>query len=298
MNCSRPNSAFRLQPLAFRLIRPVLHPTGRGPGNGQFALQRELRRRKLPWLAIGGALEDADIPWFWSWEDRAALLACEAMGRPYVAGPNVLFENAKEPCRNEIERELCRAVHCRLWLTESLWYARLMRRCFSSANGALIAVIPYPLDPMPPGPRELHYDLLIYAKSGYRGATIARLRRRFRRVRILRYGRYRRAALVEAASTCAACVYLSDDDRGPLALAEILASGCPTVGLPHGAPFLIHGQNGYFVPDLECPALLDAVRRARTLDRRQIAHAAHLRFHPAIVVNRLMKQLAGVLEGG
>ena len=296
MNHPRSNSAFGLQPLAFRLVRPILHPSGRGPGNGQFALQKELRRRELPWLAIGGVLEDGDIPWFWSWEDRTSLLACEAMGRPYVAGPNVLFENAKEPCRNEMERELCRAVHCRLWLTESLWYARLMRRCFASQNRAPITVIPYPLDPLPTGPREIRHDLLIYAKSGYRGATIARLRRRFRRVKVLRYGRYRREALLEAASTSAACVYLSDDDRGPLALAEILASGCPAVGLPHGAPFIVHGQTGHFVPNLEFHTLSDAVQRVHSLDRRQIAEAARIRFEPTAVADELVKRLIGVLK--
>ena len=294
MNRPRSNSAFRLQPSAFRLVRPVTSPTNRGPGNGQFALQKELRRRNLLWLAIGGVLQDTDIPWFWSWEDRAALLACEAIGRPYVAGPNVLFENAKQPCRNATERELCRAVHCRLWLTESVWYARLMRRHFSSRNRAPIAVVPYPIAPMPRGPRAIRHDLLIYAKSGYRGATIARLRRRFRRVKILRYGRYRRAALLEAASTSAACVYLSDDDRGPLALAEILTSGCPTVGLPHGAPFIVDGRNGHFVSNLEADALIAAVERTRLLDRDQIASDARACFAPAPVVDRVIEWLQTV----
>lgn len=274
-----------------RLIRPVLRPSGRGPGNGQFALQKELRRRNLPWLAVGGVPADADVVWFWSWEDRGALLDREAAGRPYVAGPNVLFENAKEPCRNESERRLCAAMHCRLWLTESPWYARLMRRWFTSNNKTPIRILPYPLDPMPPGPGPLRHDLLIYAKSGYRGATLARLRLRFRNARLLRYGHYRRDALREAAATSAACVYLSDDDRGPLALAEILASGCPVIGLPRGAPFLNHGENGYFVRDLEAGTLIDAVERARLLNRPRIAAAAQDRFAPRRIVDTILPWL-------
>ena len=69
----------------------------------------------------------------------------------------------------------------------------------------------------------------------------------------VRYGKYRRERLIELARRSRACVYLSDCDRGPLALAEILLAGCPAVGVPCGAPWIGSGQTGVQVQTLDFP---------------------------------------------
>ena len=102
-----------------RLIREVTAPSGRGPGNGQFALQRALRQRAPRWLKIGGILHEAEIPWFWCWEDREAAAMCARTGRPFVAGPNILFDDSRHPCRSAAERDICDAASCLLLFTKS-----------------------------------------------------------------------------------------------------------------------------------------------------------------------------------
>ena len=81
-----------------------------------------LRRYGPRWLHVGGMLQQGEIPWFWCWLDREAALLCAASGQPFVAGPNMLFENSRQPCRNPAERALCNAASCRLLFTESTWY--------------------------------------------------------------------------------------------------------------------------------------------------------------------------------
>ena len=112
-NVSRTAARIGGRSWRFRLIRAVPAPTGRGPGNGQFALQAALRRRGPSWLAIGGPLRPGEIPWFWSWEDRETAALCAATGQPFVAGPNILFAQSRDPCRIEAEREICHAASCR-----------------------------------------------------------------------------------------------------------------------------------------------------------------------------------------
>ncbi len=225
-----------------RLIRPVRSPTGRGPGNGQFALQAALRRIGTPWLAIGGALRPGEIPWFWSWEDRETAALCARTQQPFVAGPNVLFAQSRDPCRLEAEREICRAASCRMLFTESEWYRRLIAEHLGPANRAPIVVWPYPIDPHPGGPLKAAYDLLIYEKSGVGRETVERLQAAWPRHVRIRYGRYRREELAVAARRSRVCAYLSDDDRGPLALAEILLAGCAAVGIPRGAVYRARPQ--------------------------------------------------------
>ena len=65
-----------------RLIREVREPTGRGPGNGQFALQRALTARAPNWLQIGGPLRKGEVPWFWCWADAEAAALCARTGQP------------------------------------------------------------------------------------------------------------------------------------------------------------------------------------------------------------------------
>ena len=56
-----------------------------------------------------------------------------------------------------------------------------------------------------------------------------------------------RNALVKVTNTHSC---LADDERGPLALQEILLAGCPTVGVRTGAPYVEHGFSGFWVERL------------------------------------------------
>ena len=188
-----------------------------------------------------------EIPWFWCWEDREAAALCASAGTPFVAGPNILFATAAHPCRIEAEREICNAASCRLLFTESAWYGELIERHRGPANRAPIVLWPYPIDPRPGGPLPPQYDLLVYEKSGIDAAAGRRACSGPGR------GTSGSATAAIAASSSwrwparsRCCLYLSDDDRGPLALAEILLAGCPAVGdsergavhraRPHGRP--------------------------------------------------------------
>lgn len=274
-----------------RLIRAVRRPGGRGPGNGQFALQRALAATGPEWLKIGGTLQSGEIAWFWCWLDRAAAAVCAATGRPLIVGPNILFQSSRNPCAVAEERELCHSATCRLWFTESTWYARLIASCLGSQNRGPIVLWPYPIEPQPPGPIKASYDLLIYAKSGYRRSLVARLRRAFPRSKLIQYGRFQREALWAAARRAQACVYLSDDDRGPLALAEILLCGCPTVGVERGAPFVDDGKTGIRIEHVAFEPIVEAVEQCRTLDRRRVTELAATKFDSKRIVHTIVEAL-------
>ncbi|MGA2035939.1 MAG: hypothetical protein ABSG68_27130, partial [Thermoguttaceae bacterium] len=192
-----------------RLIREVLAPSGRGPGNGQFALQRALRARAPDWLKIGGMLRSGEIPWFWCWLDREPALLCARSGQPFIAGPNMLFEDSSQPCRTRAERELCDAASCRLLFTESAWYGDLIESQRGPANHSPLVIWPYPIDPQPGGPLPAQYDLLIYEKSGVPEGALERLRRAWPRQIRVRYGRYRRQRWFELARRSRCCLYFS-----------------------------------------------------------------------------------------
>jgi len=160
------------------------------------------------------------------------------------------------------------------------------------ANRAPIVVWPSPIAPHPGGPLAAVYDLLIYEKSGVRRETVERLQRAWPRHVRIRYGRYRREELAVAARRSRVCAYLSDDDRGPLALAEILLAGCAAVGMPRGAPFVEPGRTGELVDRLEASLLSAAAARCLRLDRRAVATAAAERFD----AGRIVAAIAAALE--
>lgn len=282
-----------------RLIREVTRPGRSGPRNGQYALQKALRTRRPPWLKIGGTLEAGEVPWFWSWEDRDAAAACAAAGRPFVLGPNVLFEDSRRPCGAPGERELCHAASCRLMFTESAWYRDLIERHRGPNNRAPIVLWPYPIDPRPGGPLPAEHDLLVYAKGNYRRGLIARLSRHIGRLRLLVYGQFSREELFDAARRSCCCLYLSDDDRGPLALAEILLAGCPAVGVPTGAPFIQPGRTGILLDGFRPEACLDAVASCHQLDRQAVAALAARQFDSTWIIHMIVKSLDSARrEGG
>ena len=279
-----------------RLIRTVVATTGRGPGNGMFALQRALRKSRPAWLHIGGSLREGEMPWFWCWRDRAAACACAAVNVPFVIGPNMLFIDSQRPCGIAGERELCNAGSCRLQFTESAWYRDLIFAHSGPAMRAPIVLWPYPIEPLPGSPLAPRFDLLIYEKSGVDRKLLEQLLRRWPVSVRVRYGRYRRERLIELARQSRVCVYLSDDDRGPLALAEILLSGCPAIGTPRGAPWIECGQTGYRVQAFDFPSLCGAIERAMPLDREVVRTAARERFNTEAIVQTILAALDAARE--
>ncbi len=277
-----------------RLVRAIDEPGHDGPRNGQWALQRALRAVAPGWLQIGGSPGPDEIPWFWCWADRQAAARRAVAGRPFVVGPNVLFNSSRHPGRVPAERTICNAASCQLMFTESVWYRELIERFRGSGNRAPIVLWPYPIEPKPGGPLAAEHDLLIYCKSGYAEDMVGRIQRELPEVCRIRYGQYRREELFAAARRSRCCLYLSDDDRGPLALAEILLAGCPTVGIPRGVPFVQNGATGIVIERFTLRACLEAVRECHRLDRRRVAAATAEQFDTRRTVATILAALAKV----
>lgn len=242
-----------------RLIREVTNPGRSGPPAGMYALQRALRAVAPEWFHIGGALEQDEIPWYWSWLERDEIVARDKAGLPYVQGPCVLFHWVNQPRAIPAEAVICNSTSCLLSFTESDWYQRLILQNYGPLCQTPIVLWPFPIDPVPAGPVAPEYDLLIYAKSGVNEVLVDRLARAYPRSAVLRYGTFDRPTLANLAQRSLCCAYLSNSDRGPLALAEIMLSGCPAIGTHTGAPWIIPGTNGTYVERLAEDACVDAV---------------------------------------
>ena len=91
-------------------------------------------------------------------------------------------------------------------------------------------------------------------------------------------------------------MYLSDDDRGPLALAEILLAGCPAVGIPRGAPFIEPGKTGVLIDRFDPESVPAAIEQCHTLDRHRVAAAAAERFDTGRIVETVVSGLRWCLE--
>jgi len=97
--------------------------------------------------------------------------------------------------------------------------------------------------------------------------------------------------LFDAARRSRCCLYLSSDDRGPLALAEILLTGCPAVGVPTGAPFIQHGRTGILLDRFRPDGCLDAVARCHHLDRHTVSALAAIQFDTTRIVDTVLAAL-------
>jgi hypothetical protein len=200
-------------------------------------------------------------------------------GRPLVQGPNTLFLSSTRPRADALEAALLDTPQCCLIFTESEWYCRLILQRRGPQNRAPVVLWPYPIHPQPAGPvQPPQHDLLVYVKNGRFPGLVECLQARYPRSVVIRYGQYRQHELWEAARRCRTCCYLADDDRGPLALAEILLCGCPVAGLPTGAPFIRPGVTGAVVRSLVPHAWLEAVETCRGLDREEVATRARQEF--------------------
>lgn len=272
-----------------RLIREVSAPTGSGPGNGMYVLQRALREHGPEWLHVGGMLSGDDIPWFWCWYDIDLALACADSGQPFIIGPNMVFLHWDAPTKKELR--LLNAGSLRLQFTESDWYRRLIAEDTGPELHAPTAVWPYPIEPVP-GPVEPEFDLLVYQKSG--PASVARkLMRRFPNSLLISYGRYARDELLSAARRSRVCAYLSDNDRGPLALGEIMLSGCPAVGTERGAPW-VNELTGVRVPELTLTALEPAIVQLRDRPRERVRAWALEHFDGRRVVGQIVEAIEAI----
>ena len=284
-----------------RIRGEMNRPEGTGPSNGMFALQKALLATKardgLDWLEISGGAHPDDLVWFWNWQDAGELVYWDGLGRPYVCGPNILFSWSWLPRERDYEGVVCDSPHCRCLFTESAWYRDLIQQHRGPQSTCPIVLWPYPIDPQPAGPIfPAKYDVLILAKSGPAGLA-EELAGRWPRSIVLHYGRFRREELFQAARHSRACVYLSSDDRGPLALAEILLSGCPAVGIERGAPWvpcMDTGQTGIRVDRLEAGPITAAVEEILELDwnRHDIRRRALTMFD----AERIADVVIGVLE--
>ena len=274
-----------------RIIRSVAGEHPRGPMHGMATLQRHLAARCPEWLFIGGQLRPGELPWVWCWEDEALLESLVRAGRPFVCGPNVLFGRSSKPCSSAAERCVCVAGSCRLLFTESQWYADLICRHLQPTNPAPVVLWPYPIEPIPDGPIEpAEIDVLLYLKSGRRDAVEA-IQARYNRSTVVQYGQYDRAYLADLARRARACVYFSADDRGPLALAEILLAGCPAVGIDRGAPWCEPGL-GLHVDRLDdVPALVDAIEDLHEWHREDVRARALARFDAGRTVQIVLDSL-------
>ena len=282
-----------------RIIRKQEAAGDRGPSRGMFALQRALEAANFPWLKIGGELQPDEIPWIWHWDDKWFAVRCEASRRPYILGPNVLFHSSAQPCEYPAESYLCHAKHCCLLVTESRWYEVLIQQHLGRGNETPIAVWPYPIDMMPNGSESnqpARYDLMIYNKCGQEYAsTVRALQSAFPSHCLVEYGRYRRDRMIVNATRSRCCVYLSADDRGPIALAEILLCGCPAGGVERGAPWL-NGVNGVVVPSLDPIDLIEGAAQAMTFDRDVVREMAAATFNPDQIAKRVAASLLPLLS--
>jgi hypothetical protein len=237
-----------------------------------------LAENKPPWLEIGGELQPGEILWIWSWEDGRQAVKAAVRGEPFICGPNVLFSNSKNPCAISEEQYVCEAASCLLLFTESAWYAELIQSQLKDTNLARIVIWPYPIAPIPPPPVELRYDVIVYLKTRMHANFVRQLLRAWPRTRGITYGSYTREQLWDTARRSACCIYVSDDDRGPLALAEIMLCGCPAVGVPGGAPWIEEGVTGSLVKSWTVPDVWQAVERCRAMDRIAVRARAVERF--------------------
>ena len=278
-----------------RLVRGIEAPGRSGPINGQHALQKHLRRQieqGLQWLSIGGSPREGELAWFWCWLDRADAARWAKRGRPFVQGPNTVFLDSRRPRIDRLECAMLDAPSCRLMFTESEWYRRLILRHRGPANKAPVLLWPYPIDPRPAGPvHPAQHDLLIYVKSRRFPELAQQLRASYSRCCTVYYGQYEREQLWGVARRSRACLYLSDDDRGPLALAEILLCGCPAVGVATGAPFVRQGRTGVLVNRFSLRECVEAIEDCLEFDRHTVAALAAEQFDTDRIIRNVITSL-------
>lgn len=280
-----------------RIVREVTDPGARGPSRGMYALQHAIKAANIPWLHVGGHLRQGDIPWIWLYKDAALALQFEEWGWNYILGPNVFFSDSHRPGQHEYERRLLDGENCILQFTESEWYASLIQSCCNH-NEAPIHIWSYPIDPQPEGPLNPDFEVLIYWKDRNLGREALRVQKKWEgKCAGVVYGHYHRDGMLECARRSRACLYLSSDDRGPLAAAEIALAGCPLVGIERGCPWVLTPGIGVEVQHFGFPGLFEAIEKAQAMDRNQVRATALERFATARTVEIIRKSLEPIAKG-
>lgn len=154
----------------------------------------------------------------------------------------MLFANSGTPRIDAEECALLDAANCRAMFCHSERYAELIRKHRRPANQSPIVLCPYPIDPSPGEPLSDEYDLLIYAKNGYRLHLLEHVAEAFPRQIQIHYGSYRREEVFEAATIAGMRV---PGRRRPRAVGSPgNSAGCPTVGVRTGASFVRNAETG------------------------------------------------------
>jgi hypothetical protein len=257
-----------------------------------YALQETLRPRAPEWLKIGGEPEPTELCWYWNWEDIGQILDKIRLGIPFVIGPNVIFAWSGNPGGGHGEREILDAPTCRAIMCHSQWYEALIREHLGPNNSAAIVRWPYPILPLPDGPKDDHHDVFIYDKMGGVPPILEEaLGHRFPHATTIRYGHYQRRDLYELARRSRACVYLCTDESGPLAMAEILLAGCPAIGIERGAPFVLSGRTGVRVEDFTPSSILEGVEKCHAMDRNGVREIALKMFDAGRIADAVINAL-------
>ena len=68
-------------------------------------------------------------------------------------------------------------------------------------------------------------------------------------------------------------------------------AGCPAVGVPRGAPWILGGQTGFQVRAFDLPSLCGAIEQAMRLDRETVRAAALERFDADATVQTVLRAL-------
>ena len=275
-----------------RIVREVTYPGGTGPWNGMYALQEALRRRAPEWLKIGGEPEPQELCWYWNWNDIPQILDKIRFGLPLVIGPNVIFAWSGNPGGGHGEREILDAPTCRAIMCHSHWYETLIRAHMGPKNSATIVQWPYPILPLPAGPKEARYDVLIYDKMANAESSITEMvSQKFINTVTIRYGHYERKNLSDLASQSRACVYLCTDESGGLATAEILLAGCPAIGIERGAPFVLSGRTGVRLDRLTELSVLEGIEKCHAMNRNAVRETARRIFDARRIASAVIDAL-------
>lgn len=291
-----------------QLIRPILAPGRDDFSIGMHTLQKSLRQRikgGLDWLEIKDLpAERGALAWFWHYTDRSYANWWNDQGQPFVQGPNMLFLNSDNPRIDLDENRLLDASNCKGMICLSTWYSDLINQHKGPSNTSTVFNCPYPIDVDPGGPTDIKYDLLIFSKNVHRPQLLEYLAEQFPRC-ILFHNGFQRGALLQAARSSRACVYLAENDHGSMILSEILLTGCPVVGVRNGAAFVDEGTTGLIVeqfpPGPKCfqsdrdsaslTQLRNAIRAAEEMSHERVRDAAMSTFGMEEATDRVLRLL-------
>lgn len=192
------------------------------------------------------------------------------------------------------ERTILDSPYCPLLFTDGTWYVDLIRQHQGKPSSAKIVSVPYPIGDKPLGPLPKEYDVLVYVKSGVGESVVREICQAISSHVVFRYGSYDRAEMIKAARQSACCIYLSDDDRGPIALAEIMLSGCPAVGFWRGAPWVVSGETGVLVDELVPHKIIAAAIECKQIDRGSVREKALAMFDDTMITDKVIAALESV----